>query len=353
MMRAYDFPLFPEQASTMAAQVDLFYLFLIAVSLFFGTIIAVMLIGFSIRFRRRHPDDVGHHIHGSTALEIAWTVIPFGITMVIFAWGVWLFFGFSRPPDNAHEVFVVGKQWMWKLQHMEGRREINELHVPIGQAVKLTMTSEDVIHSFYVPAFRMKFDVLPGRYTTSWFEATKVGEYHLFCAEYCGTEHSGMIGKIIVMEPADFQNWLAQQPPAPQPPGPPGQPASASGGAAGGAAGPSPVEAGQALFTAKACATCHLPQGGGLAPSLVGVYGEPVTLTDGSTATVDDAYIRESVLNPTAKIVQGFQPVMPTFQGQLSEDQIMQLIQYIKSLKKPGAAGQGVAQTEPAADRAS
>lgn len=347
-MHAYDFPLFPEQASTMAAQVDYFYLFLIAVSLFFGIIIAAMLVGFSIRYRRRNPQDVGHHIHGSTVLEIAWSVIPFGITMVIFAWGVWLFFGFSRPPDNAHEVFVVGKQWMWKLQHMEGRREINELHVPIGQAVRLTMTSEDVIHAFYVPAFRVKFDVVPGRYTTSWFEATKVGEYHLFCAEYCGTEHSGMIGKIIVMEPADFEKWLSEPPPVPQPPGQP-VPAAAS------SASVSPVAAGEALFTAKACATCHLPQGGGLGPSLVNAFGEPVTLSDGSTVTVDEAYVRESILTPTAKVVKGFQPVMPTFQGQLTEEQVMQLIQYIKSLKKGApATGQGVAQTAPAgADSAS
>ena len=347
MMRAYDIPFFPEQASTMAAQVDYFYLFLIAVSLFFGVIIAALLIGFSVIYRRRSSADVGHHIHGSTILEIAWSVVPFGITMVIFAWGVWLFFGFSRPPDNAHEVFVVGKQWMWKMQHMEGRREINELHVPIGQAVRLTMTSEDVIHSFYVPAFRMKFDVVPGRYTTSWFEATKSGEYHLFCAEFCGTEHSGMIGKVVVMEPAAFEKWLSEQPPAPQPPG---QAVAAVASAAA-----SPVAAGEALFNAKACATCHLPQGGGLGPSLVGAFGHAVKLADGSEITVDDAYIRESILNPTAKLVQGFQPVMPTFQGQLSEEQVMQLIQYIKSLKKDApTTGQGVAQTGPAgADSAS
>jgi cytochrome c oxidase subunit 2 len=343
MMRAHDFPLFPEQASTMAAQVDYLYFFLILVSLVFGAMIAAMLIGFSIRFRRRNPTDVGHHIHGSTLLEIAWSVIPFGITMVIFAWSVWLFFGFARPPDNAHEVFVVGKQWMWKLQHMEGRREINELHVPIGQAVRLTMTSEDVIHSFYVPAFRMKFDVLPGRYTSAWFEATKIGEYHLFCAEYCGTEHSGMIGKVVVMEPADFQDWLAQQPPVPGT----GQAVAAAGAAA--AAPASPIAAGEALFAAKACATCHQAQGGALGPSLVGVYGEAVKLADGTTVTIDDAYIRESILTPTAKLVAGFQPVMPTFQGQLSEDQIMQLIQYIKSLKKGAPApGAGMAQTGPA-----
>ena len=210
--------------------------------------------------------------------------------MVIFVWGAVLYFEMARPPDNAHEVFVVGKQWMWKLQHLEGRREINELHVPIGQPVKLTMTSEDVIHSFYVPAFRMKHDVLPGRYTTAWFEATKVGEYHLFCAEYCGTEHSGMIGRIVVMEPADYQAWLSEagadwagrcgrRPAAP-------------------AAAVSPAAAGEALFTQKGCATCHQPQGGALGPSLVGLYGKPVTLQDGSEVVADEAYLRESILNP-------------------------------------------------------
>ncbi len=350
MMRATAFPLFPEQASTMAAQVDYLYIFLIVVSLVFGVGIAVALIGFSVKFRRTPDNQVGHPIHGSNLLEIAWSVLPFGLTMVIFAWGAWLFFGFSRPPDNAHEVFVVGRQWMWKLQHMQGRREINELHVPVGQAVKLTMTSEDVIHSFYVPAFRVKFDVLPGRYTTAWFEPTKVGEYHMFCAEFCGTEHSGMIGKVVVMEPADYQAWLAEPPPVI---------AAAGSAAAAPAAAPvdglSPVGAGEALFTAKACAICHQPQSGALGPSLVGVYGKPVQFADGTSATITDDYLRESILNPTAKIVAGFQPVMPTFQGQLSEEQVMQLIQYIKSLTAGAPApGQGVAHGQPAAgDRAS
>jgi cytochrome c oxidase subunit 2 len=337
-------PLFPEQASTLAAHVDLFYFFLIGVSLFFGVLIAVLLVTFAIRFRRRAGDGIPAPIHGSTALELIWSVIPFGIAMVIFVWGAVIYFEMARPPDNAHEVFVVGKQWMWKLQHLEGRREINELHVPIGQAVKLTMTSEDVIHSFYVPAFRMKADVLPGRYTTTWFQAIKVGEYHLFCAEYCGTEHSGMIGRIVVMEPADYQAWLSQS-------GPTAVAAAAAGaGAAAQPAAASPVAAGEALFQQKACVTCHQAQGGALGPSLVGVYGKKVKLQDGSEVVVDDAYIRESILNPTAKLVAGFQPVMPTFQGQLDEEQIMQLIQYIKSLKPAdGAAGQGVAAAQPGA----
>jgi len=324
-------PLFPEQASTLATRVDVFYFFLIGVSLFFGVLIAILLITFAIRFRRRPGAPPPVPIHGSTPLELIWSIIPFSLAMVIFVWGALLYFELSRPPDNAHEVFVVGKQWMWKLQHIEGRREINELHVPVGQAVKLTMTSEDVIHSFFVPAFRMKADVVPGRYTTTWFQATKVGEYHLFCSQYCGTAHAGMIGRIVVMEPADYQAWLSQSGPA----------AVAAGGAVQ-EASVSPAAAGEALFTQKACATCHQPQGGALGPSLVGIYGKPVKLQDGSEVVADDAYIRESILTPTAKIVAGFQPVMPTFQGQLDEEQIRQLIEYIKSLK-PGGAAPGVA----------
>ena len=318
-MHAHDIPLFPEQASTMAAQVDYFYFFLIAVSLFFGAIIAVMLVGFSIRFRRRHPDQVGHHIHGSTLLEIAWSVIPFGITMVIFAWGVWLFFGFSRPPDNAHEVFVVGKQWMWKLQHPQGKREINELHVPVGQTVKLVMTSEDVIHSFYIPAFRVKNDVVPGKYTTVWFEATKVGQYHLFCAEYCGTEHSKMGGTVHVVTAAEYEQWLR------------------------GAGGPteSPAAAGAKLYAKLGCATCHNGMPGALGPDLTGIYGHKVELTDGTSVVVDDAYLRESILNSQAKIVKGFQPVMPIFKGMVTEEQLLQIMAYIKSLAKTDTTGSG------------
>jgi cytochrome c oxidase subunit 2 len=332
-------PLFPEQASTMAVQVDLLYFFLIGVSLFFGLLIATLLVVFAIRFRRRPGDDIPQPIHGSTPLELVWTIIPFGLGMVIFVWGAWVYFAMSRPPDNAHEVFVVGKQWMWKLQHLEGRREINELHVPIGQAVKLTMTSEDVIHSFYVPAFRMKADVVPGRYTTTWFQPTRVGEYHLFCAEYCGTQHSGMIGRVVVMEPGEYQVWLSEKAAAP------------SLGSAGGGVQPasvSPAAAGEALFRAKGCVSCHQQQAGALGPSLIGLFGSRVKLQDGSEVTADDAYVRESILHPTAKVVAGFQPVMPTFQGQLDEEQVLQLIQYIKSLKPTGDGGPGGVAAAPA-----
>jgi len=283
-------------------------------------------IAFSIKYRRRSDDERTPHIHGSTMLEIVWTVIPLGITMVIFFWGASLFVTLTRPPDDALQVNVVGKQWMWKVQHLEGRREINELHVPVGRPVKVTLTSEDVIHSFYVPAFRIKQDAVPGRYTTTWFEATKVGRYHLFCAEYCGTMHSGMIGSIVVMDPAEYQSWLAGT-----------EGAAVVAAAAGGQE--SLVAAGEKMFTERGCIACHQPQGGALGPSLVGVAGKPVTLQSGETVVADDNYLRESILMPQVKIVAGFQPVMPTFKGQLSEEQVMQLIAYIKSLgAAPGAA---------------
>ncbi len=316
------FGLIPPQASTMASQVDLLYAFLVLVTAFFSVLIAASVIFFSIKYRRRSEGERTPHIHGSTALEITWSIIPFGITMIMFLWGAHLFVALKRPPDDALQVNVVGKQWMWKLQHLEGRREINELHVPVGRPVKLTLTSEDVIHSFYVPAFRIKQDAVPGRYNTTWFEATKVGSYHLFCAEYCGTAHSGMIGRIVVMEPADYQAWLA---------GESTSPAAADGG------GVSLVAAGQALYEKHGCTTCH-EAGSVLGPSLAGVPGGTIVLQDGSSVTADDDYLRESILNPQAKIVKGFAPVMPTFKGQLNEEQILQLIAYIKSLGGEGAA---------------
>ena len=317
--------LMPAQASTMAFQVDLLYGFLIAVTAFFSLLIAGAVIGLSIKYRRRSEHDTTPHIHGSNLLEVVWSVIPLAITMVMFFWGAHLFVTLKRPPDDALQVNVVGKQWMWKLQHLEGRREINELHVPVGRPVKLTLTSEDVIHSFYVPAFRIKQDAVPGRYTTTWFEATQVGEYHLFCAEYCGTVHSGMIGKVVVMDPADYQAWLAGE-------------GTSGAGIANAATGPMSVtSAGEGLFGQLGCATCHQPQGGALGPSLVGVAGKTVALEGGASVTADDDYLRESILTPQAKVVAGYKPLMPTFKGQVSEEQILQLLSYIKSLGKTGS----------------
>ncbi|HUI26765.1 MAG TPA: cytochrome c oxidase subunit II [Candidatus Kryptonia bacterium] len=300
---------FPEQASTLAARVDGLYFFLIGVSAFFAVLIAVLVVSFAIKFRRRSEGDVPRPIHGSLALELTWTLIPFGLAMVMFFWGAQVYLAIARPPDDAMPVYVVAKQWMWKMQHLEGRREINELHVPINRPVKLIMTSEDVIHSFFVPAFRIKQDVLPNRYTTLWFQATKLGTYHLFCAEYCGTQHSGMIGHIVVQDPAEYEAWL--------------------GGASVTA---SLATAGENLFQQLGCVTCHRGDTGARGPALEGLWGTTVQLQGGATAVVDEAYVRESILTPQAKIVAGFQPIMPTFKGLVSEEGLLQLISYIKSL---------------------
>jgi cytochrome c oxidase subunit 2 len=304
--------LLPEQASTTAQHLDHLTLYLLIVAVIFSTLIFALIFYFAIKYRRRSEHERTVEAHGAMTLEIVWTVVPFLLMMVMFNWGASVFFEMSRPPDDAMNVYVVGKQWMWKTQHLEGQREINELHVPLGRPVRLTMTSEDVIHSFYMPAFRVKFDVLPGRYTTAWFNPTKPGQYHLFCAEYCGTLHSGMIGWIYVMEPAEYERWLA-----------------------GGPAGESLASGGERLFQERGCANCHRSDKPGRCPNLVGVYGQPVSLTTGETVKADEAYIRESILNPSAKIVAGYQNIMPSFQGLVTEEDLLQLIEYIKSVGKP------------------
>ncbi|MFZ0808144.1 MAG: cytochrome c oxidase subunit II, partial [Candidatus Sulfotelmatobacter sp.] len=273
-------------------------------------LIFITLIYFAARYRARKGVPA-EQIEGSIPLELTWSIIPFGVFMVIFLWGAVVYFRGHTPPRDSTEIYVVAKQWMWKLEHAEGQREINELHVPVGQDVKLIMTSQDVIHSFFVPAFRMKQDVLPGRYTMAWFRATKTGTYHLFCTQYCGTQHSGMIGSIIVMEPAQYEAWMS---------GTSNGPLSATG---------------EKLFAELGCATCHRMDTQGRGPNLLGIFGKPVLLEDGRTVLADENYIRESILDPGAKVVQGFKPVMPTFQGLVSEEQLNALVAYVKSLSKP------------------
>jgi cytochrome c oxidase subunit 2 len=303
-------PLFPESASTMAGRVDALYFFLLAVSAFFSLLIAGLIVYFAIRYHRRSPESVGVRTHGGMILEITWSVVPLLITMVIFVWGASVYFAMARPPDETLNIYVVGKQWMWKFQHLDGQREINELHVPVGRAVKLITTSEDVIHDFFVPAFRIKADVLPGRYVNIWFQSTRPGRYRIFCAEYCGTRHSGMTGEVVVMEPSEYQTWL-------------------SGGAAEG----SLASTGAKLFQDLACNSCHRPDAQGRGPVLEGLFGKTVALQSGETVTVDEAYVRESILTPAAKITAGFQPIMPTFQGIVTEEQLLALIEYVKSLQ--------------------
>jgi len=311
------FPLWPARASTEAGNVDALYIFLLALSAFMCLAIFSMILVFATKYRRRRG-IVAEQIEGSSALEITWSVIPLVIFMVIFVWGAVIYFHGRTPPQGSSEVYVVAKQWMLKLQHQEGQSEINELHVPVGRDVKLIMTSQDVIHSWFVPAFRIKQDVLPGRYTTAWFRATKPGVYHLFCSQYCGTMHSGMIGQVVVMEPAQYQAWL-------------------SGGGPSG----SLAASGESLFQQLGCSTCHRSDTQGRGPNLVGLFGKAVQLEDGRTVTADENYLRESILSPGEKVVRGFKPIMPVFQGLVSEEQLNALVAYLKSLNQnpSGAAG--------------
>ncbi len=300
----------PPQGSTLAAEVDALYLVLVAISAFFSVLIAVLVVYLGLRYRRKTEHQVGVHIHGSTPLEILWSAVPLAIMLGAFAWGAVLFFKISRPPAHAVEYFAVGKQWMWKFQHPDGTREINMLHVPVGTAIKLTMTSEDVIHDLFVPGFRVKMDVLPGRYTTVWFEATRVGNYHLFCAEYCGAEHSRMGGWVVVQEPEDYERWL-----------------SGERGSDNRLAGP------EDLYKRYACESCHRFDSTARAPQLAGLFGREVRLKDGKTVMADENYILESILQPNEKVVAGYQPIMPTFQGQMSQEEAHSLVRYIRGLE--------------------
>ncbi len=304
-------PLWPARASTIANRTDALMIFLLAITGFFTVMIFILIFVFAVKYRRS-KNPVPTPIEGSNILEFTWTIIPFGAFIIMFVWGASIYMVEARPPKDAIEIFVVGKQWMWKFQHSEGQREIDQLHVPVGRDVRLTMISQDVIHSMFMPEFRVKQDVLPDRYTTLWFHATKPGRYHIFCTQYCGTMHSGMIGEVVVMEPATYQAWL-------------------SGGNAEG----SLASTGQKLFQQLGCSTCHRFDTQGRGPNLVGVYGKPVLLDDGRTVTADDNYVRESILNPGAKVVAGFRPIMPSFQGIVNEEQLLSLVAYIKSISMP------------------
>lgn len=308
-------PLFPEAASSFASEVDALYFFIVAVSAFFAIAVSAAVVLFAYRYRRKHNDEIGAHIEGSLPLELAWSIIPTLISMVMFVWGAKLYYEMRRPPAEALQIYAVGKQWMWKFQHQGGQREINELHVPMGRPVKVLVTSEDVLHDLYFPSFRTKIDAIPGRYMPMWFTATKPGRYHIFCAEYCGTKHSGMIGTVIVMQPQEYQDWLA------------------GGGTEG-----TMAERGAKLFNDLACNTCHLDNGQGRGPSLKDLVGKTVEMNDGSMMLVDESYLRESILNSQAKIVKGFTPLMPTFQGLISEEGLAALIEHIKSLSPQASA---------------
>ena len=294
------------------SQATLIFLFsfILMTTLFFAVLVTVLIIFAAFKFRRQSEKEVGDDVHGNNVLEVGWTLIPTIIAIGMFAWGAAIYVNYRIAPTDTLDIYLVGKQWMWKLQHETGQREINELHIPVGRNVKLTMTTEDVIHDFYVPAFRTKADIVPGRYSYLWFNATKPGKYRIECAEYCGLNHSGMGGWVYVMEQKDYDNWLS-----------------------GNVSGQSPVDIGKDLFETKlGCASCHAngPQQRG--PKLEGLYGKDVKLVGGRTVTADDAYLRNCILNPSTQLVDGFPPIMPTFKGQVTEEQLLGLIAYIKSL---------------------
>jgi len=302
-------PIRPEAASSIAEGVDRLHFFLTALTLFFTALIFTIIFYFMVKYRRRSEDDQPAETGQNLPLELTWTLVPTVLAAFVFIWSSSLYFRNSRPPEASTEIFVIGKQWMWHLQHPEGPREINELHVPVNIPIKLTMTSEDVIHDFYIPAFRVKKDAVPGRYTSLWFQATKTGVYHLFCAQYCGADHAEMIGWVYVMSQADYAAWLS-----------------------GGARNESMAQIGERLFNQLGCVTCHVADGTGRGPSLAGLYGKPEKLRSGEMRLVDEALIRQAIVNPNSILLPNYPPIMPTFQGQVNEEQVLQLIAYVKSL---------------------
>jgi cytochrome c oxidase subunit 2 len=302
------FAIFPPQASAIAPYTDALYFFLVLITLAGLVIVTILVVTFSILYRKdKNPEAT--QIEGSTLLEATWTIIPLALFMVCFVWGALLYFRIYNPPTNAMNIYIVGKQWMWKAEHPGGQHEINALHVPINRPVQLTMISQDVFHSFSIPAFRVKREVIPGRYTTVWFEATKVGTYHLFCTQYCGTNHSAMIGEIVVMTPDDYKAWLASS-----------------------TSGASLAQNGERLFASLSCNACHSGEPSARGPNLASVYGSKIQLANGSYTTADEAFLRESILNPSMHSVAGYAPIMPTYQGQISEEGLIDVVEYIKNL---------------------
>lgn len=305
-------PIFPREASTTALATDRIYFFLVVFSIFILAIVFLPMIYCLFKYRRGNPANRRPLQVSTMRIEITWTVIPTLIALGMFAWGADVYFYEEVPPPNALEINVVGKQWMWKIQHQEGNREIDELHVPVGRAVKLTMASEDVIHSFFVPAFRIKQDVVPGRFTTEWFEPTQTGTYRFYCSEYCGANHAEMQGFVYVMTPADYEEWLAREKPQ-----------------------DTLAQAGGKLFRELGCSGCHVNSNVVHAPPLDGLYGNLVPLGDGTFARVDDQYLRDHILLPSRQVPAGYQALMPSFEGRVNEEQLLQLIAYIKSLGNP------------------
>lgn len=302
-------PFWHSGASSYGGDVDLLFIGLLTVSLLVTALLFTLLLTFAIRYRATSDADRGHRIKKSWHWEVGWTTATFVAFLGLFVWGATLYLRIFDAPDHALSIYVVAKQWMWKAQHPGGQREINELHIPVDRTVRLTLASQDVIHSFFVPAFRVKHDVVPGRYQSLWFKAERTGVFQLLCAEFCGTDHSAMTGRIVVMKPDDYTRWLSQQ--------------DVDGTLA---------AQGSALFRELGCSGCHMGTSTVRAPHLDGLYGRPVPLTDGRVVVADERYIRDSILQPRAEVAAGYDPVMPSFAGRVDEEGLIKLVAYIKSL---------------------
>ena len=306
----------PESASTIAPQVDAIFWGLMGISAIMTLGLFVVITFFLIRYRSASEVDRTLSRLSPTYLEVTWTTIPIFIFVGLFVWGAVVFAKASKPPADALPIYVVGVQWYWDVQHENGRHEIGDLHVPLGQPVQLIMTSTDVIHDYFIPAFRVKRDVMPGKYTVEWFTATKPGKYRIFCNQYCGTKHAEMGGYVYVMRPDDYEDWLGEQ---------------------SGTGQESLTQTGARLFRQSGCSGCHGANSSVHAPDLSGIYGHPVPLEGGEFVTADDQYIHDSILKPAAQIVAGYKNIMPSYQGQLSEQNVVALVAYIKSLSQAPA----------------
>jgi len=323
--------LWPREASTVAGQTDALYIFLWLMTIVGMALVLALLVVFSVKYRKeKHPNAI--QIEGSTLLEATWTIIPLGIFLFVFVWGAWLYFRIYNPPADSMNIYIVGKQWMWKAEHPGGQHEINALHVPMGRNVQLTMISQDVFHSYSIPEFRVKREVIPGRYSTVWFNATATGTYHLFCTQYCGTLHSGMVGDVVVMTPSDYQAWVDSS-----------------------TSGMSLAQNGERMFASLGCSQCHTGDAAARGPNLAGIYGAKLKMDDGSTQLVTEGFLRDAILNPSAHLPAGFKPIMPTYQGQISEEGMIDLVEYIKGLKTNYRVQQtlGTSQSNQAAPSAS
>jgi cytochrome c oxidase subunit II len=334
-------PIFPDQASNFAVESDALYYTLSLLSAVFTLLVFGLVLWLAVKYRRGNRVDRSNPVHHSSILEMSWSIGPLILGLAVFVWSAKLFAQmYGQAPKDSMEIYVIGKQWMWHLQHPNGIRENNELHVPVGKNVKLTLISQDVIHSFFIPAFRIKRDVIPGLYTSVWFKATKPGKYHLFCAEYCGTQHSEMIGSVYVMSPADFEAWQR------------------TGGQRAQDTQPIPTTMaakGKAIYEQQGCGNCHDSDGMNRGPSLAGLYGSQVKLKSGQMAVADTAYLRKAIMTPNEEIADTYQQIMPAYKDQITEEQLLQVIEYIKSLSGHGRADASIgtgAKTAPGSLRA-